>query len=807
VVLGGSRYQQLEFLGGLTSGNPVPTDSALFRYGLGGNGVLDGAVRQSMTPMLWPEPREGHSAFFLNGVTHVFGGKNRKGDYLDEYWHLARVDSAFRSDYDYRWDPIMPSPRPAARWEHSAIAVTGDPNALMIVYGGITKIAGNDAVLDDVWRLWWNPAPGHGYEWQPISVTTPPALGARSGHAAVYDAPRRRMLMFGGRSTATGNPTDGTLWALTFDPGFSSATWEALGATGPSPRFDHAIGWDAGVPAAAYLFGGDLGGGNKEDDLWRLNIAATPTWQAITDLGGTYPAARSKHTVTALGHLLMVFGGRSDDSTVHVAHLESERLGELRQWTSFTMQAAALSGHTAVFSRAPSVGERIPQIYDPGAASGSRWSSLAAAPHLLDSYPQTFVWKEDSVFVAGPDVNSYKLSLTTTPTWGKYPDGGSGFRGGSAVMYRPGKVMKCGSRDTDNPTPDSSAIGSTQSIDLSLQASGSWRDSDNSMAPRLNHNLVLLPNGRVLVVGGTSKTENDAIAPAERRPEIWDPDYINGQNVGRWEGLGILAQHQAKRDYHSTALLLPDGRVLIGGGDSDTSMRYKGRDLLPALPVQLRRHARHAPRGQGRPRGAALWSFAHGLPGGERQHLGGQPAAPRRSDPRAGPEPALRAARVQRARGQPAAPDGDRAVGPRRRPARGLPAVPREWRRSALGGTLGKDGSVHRCNASRCGPRPDEGSLRPDRGQSYVDPLRGRRHDRHRHLHRPALLHLTDHGRQLLSRHAGVPAAGAGHSRDDAAVPGDRAAAVQLASLLDQVPGRSRQCFAVQRKCGCEHAV
>jgi hypothetical protein len=86
------------------------------------------------------------------------------------------------------------------------------------------------------------------------------------------------------------------------------------------------------------------------------------------------------------------------------------------------------------------------------------------------------------------------------------------------------------------------------------------------MLPRVNHNLVLLPNGKVLVVGGASNMSGSPVA--EKRPEIWDPDNSGG--IGAWFGRDTLAAQLRLRDYHSTALLLPDARVLSGGGNSPT---------------------------------------------------------------------------------------------------------------------------------------------------------------------------------------------------------------------------------------------
>jgi Domain of unknown function (DUF1929)/Bacterial Ig domain len=75
---------------------------------------------------------------------------------------------------------------------------------------------------------------------------------------------------------------------------------------------------------------------------------------------------------------------------------------------------------------------------------------------------------------------------------------------------------------------------------------------------RRQHNLTLLADGSVLATGGNSTGAglvdmNGGVYNAER----WDPA------TGQWT---TLAAQQVTRQYHSTALLLPDGRVLSSGG-------------------------------------------------------------------------------------------------------------------------------------------------------------------------------------------------------------------------------------------------
>src|SRR5439155_9962212 len=72
-----------------------------------------------------------------------------------------------------------------------------------------------------------------------------------------------------------------------------------------------------------------------------------------------------------------------------------------------------------------------------------------------------------------------------------------------------------------------------------------------------------LPNGKVLAVGGLNVASTDVTdsTRAVKRPQIWDP------GAGTWTDTTVLARQPSMRNYHSTAVLLPDGRVLSGGGE------------------------------------------------------------------------------------------------------------------------------------------------------------------------------------------------------------------------------------------------
>jgi len=97
--------------------------------------------------------------------------------------------------------------------------------------------------------------------------------------------------------------------------------------------------------------------------------------------------------------------------------------------------------------------------------------------------------------------------------------------------------------------------------------------------PRKYHNATILPDGTVLVTGGTSSADFNVANGAVLAAELWNPI------TGTWT---TLADMQVDRIYHSTALLLPDGHVLVtGGGQPSPSGRADNRDAQLFSPPYL----------------------------------------------------------------------------------------------------------------------------------------------------------------------------------------------------------------------------
>ncbi len=86
--------------------------------------------------------------------------------------------------------------------------------------------------------------------------------------------------------------------------------------------------------------------------------------------------------------------------------------------------------------------------------------------------------------------------------------------------------------------------------------SGKWIETDSMHTPRFNHRAVRLQDGRVLVCGGLRGYPGDDMVIADA--EIYDPD------TGTWNETASM--HTARRSH--AMVLLQDGRVLVVAGAS-----------------------------------------------------------------------------------------------------------------------------------------------------------------------------------------------------------------------------------------------
>ena len=110
--------------------------------------------------------------------------------------------------------------------------------------------------------------------------------------------------------------------------------------------------------------------------------------------------------------------------------------------------------------------------------------------------------------------------------------------------------------------------------------------ADKLGRPRWYSSAVTLPTGQVLAVSGADVDEvlSPGMESPIRQAEMFTPTYgPDGKpNGGTWDDVAIANR---KRTYHNNAVLLPDGRVLIGGHAPIPRGYYQPANN-PDLPVR-----------------------------------------------------------------------------------------------------------------------------------------------------------------------------------------------------------------------------
>jgi galactose oxidase len=124
---------------------------------------------------------------------------------------------------------------------------------------------------------------------------------------------------------------------------------------------------------------------------------------------------------------------------------------------------------------------------------------------------------------------------------------------GNAVMYDIGKILKVGGAPAYE---EADANANAYIIDISSGTALVKKVASMNYA-RAMHNSVVLPNGQVIISGGQTYVKIFSDDRSVLMTELWDP---------KSEAFINLRALSIPRNYHSFSLLLPDGRVLIGGG-------------------------------------------------------------------------------------------------------------------------------------------------------------------------------------------------------------------------------------------------
>lgn len=188
----------------------------------------------------------------------------------------------------------------------------------------------------------------------------------------------------------------------------------------------------------------------------------------------------------------------------------------------------------------------------PGADVGTL--ELVGPPHATSMYPHQMVMPNGRMLQIALN-DAYMLDPTTW-SWSRLPRMAARAGAGSAHLMLPagpsgsqrvlvvgGLVAKVAQR-------------TSQTFDLANRAAG-WTLETPMPTARANMNLVQVPDGSAYGIGGNGAGPRDL-------PEHATLHYRPG--TGRWTNMAVQTPRRA---YHSTALLLPDGRIMSAGDNED----------------------------------------------------------------------------------------------------------------------------------------------------------------------------------------------------------------------------------------------
>jgi len=244
-----------------------------------------------------PDPREEAISAFdpVSRRVYVFGGWNSDAvHYYDDTWSVT-VDAPFA------WSrvpgPEVDAAAPPARRGHTSVY---DPlRRSLIVFGG----AGPDSAFADVWEFPFASGAGW-HRLAPAGEGPAPRSAAR----AIFDAPRDRMIVYGG--TVSGQSVD-DVWALSLG---EAPRWTRLdpAGIGPGHRSDGGVVYDNArqrmIVWGGYELDADVTFSNY--GVWALSLAGEPAWSVVAESGmQPYPASSGSVVFDAARDRLVTYGG------------------------------------------------------------------------------------------------------------------------------------------------------------------------------------------------------------------------------------------------------------------------------------------------------------------------------------------------------------------------------------------------------------------------------------------------------------------------------------------------------------------
>lgn len=243
------------------------------------------------------------------------------------------------------------------------------------------------------------------------------------------------------------------------------------------------------------------------------------------------------------------------------------------------------------FSGTNETGQFVQKALEKYNLTSGAWTLLPASANMPSAvaqvYPRLSLLPTGKVFLSSPAAQTYQFDPTTNK-WSFVANVNFGYRYFAPHVLLPGqeKIMVAGG-SPEHANGGGTATNTAELIDMSA-ATPAWSYTGSMFYARYNENLVLLADGTVLAVGGGGgggRYTNPVL-----QAELYDP------KTGLWT---VMAAQTIQRTYHSTAVLLPDGRVVSSGSDNGATTQvtyeiysppylFKGaRPVIQSAPTSL----------------------------------------------------------------------------------------------------------------------------------------------------------------------------------------------------------------------------
>ena len=435
---------------------------------------------------------------------------------------------------DGEWGPLLPIPTTAI---HAVVLPTNK-----VLFFSQPKWPAEDETTDG----------GNAHLWDPLTNTTksvPPPVVAYDGRSVPFAGNRKvpanlwcagqtllpdgRVLVVGGNleypingGNGAHNGFKGGKWVMTFDPW--TETWTRY------QDMDHGRWYPTltELPDGRVLI---IGGWDETGGSAGIVATGPPTMHNDQDVEVFDPAAQPGTKATTV-----------------VSQLPPNSPGQTNQWPNH--EGLGLYPHMFVLPSTTALG-----------AGGDK--VLVAGPTKYDSAvidTTTWLWTDIVTKVdadGNPVQDTGQPRISSDRSWGTAWLQPSGPKGST-------KVVLLGGSDAGNATPgvpgsSPPPIATAETLDLDNPDRGWVLDPALTLNEgRAHFNTTLLPGGSIFTNGGGYGRMYDSLYEGP----VYDSELLAPGGVGGWRTVGAEAD---ARTYHSTAALLPDGRVVSAGDDRD----------------------------------------------------------------------------------------------------------------------------------------------------------------------------------------------------------------------------------------------